>query len=115
MIDTLSIPGVTTWTTLPWKRMHKIFGKHSINIHHWPEGVPFPPINVEDLEGKLRGKSKNAPERKPRTDKSVRGLSRDYLFLLALAIRNEDYPLHFEVYTDGLPTGEFIVVHTVCI
>ena len=92
--------------------MHKAFGKHNINVHNWPESVLFPPINVEDLEGKLRGKPKKAPQGKVRTDKSVRGLMRDDLYLLALAIRSKDYPLHFKVYTDGLSTGEFIVVHT---
>ena len=115
MIDTLAVPGAKPWTSFPWRKLHKAFGKYNINVHNWPEGVPFPPINVEDLEGKLRGKlrgkPKNAPEPKVRTDKSVRGLAKDYLFLLALAIRSEDYPLQFKIYTDGLSTGQFIEVH----
>ena len=113
MIDTLAIPGATPWTTFPWRRLHTTFGKHNINIHNWPEGVPFPNINVQDLEGRLRGKPKNAPQRKVRTDKSIRALQRDDLYVLALAIRSKVYPLHFKVYTGGLSTGEFILVHTI--
>ena len=115
MIDTLAIPDATPWTTFPWRKMHTSFGKYNINVHHWPEGVPLPPINVLDLEGKLRGKPKNAPQRKVRTDKSVRGLQRDDLYVLALGIRSKEYPLHFKIYTGGLSTGEFILLHTICI
>lgn len=86
--------------------MHTIFGKASIGVHNWPEGVPFPPINVEDLEERILGRAEDA-DTVTRTSRSVTQLSRMNLYFLAKAIRNEEHPLHFRVYTDGLATGTF--------
>ena len=112
ILDELAIPGASPWTTFPWKKMHITFGGCNISIHHWPEDTPLPPINVEDLEGKILGKSKVAPEPDTDSGKSFRTLKRDYLYRLALALRDKDHPLHFKVHTNGLPTGEFIATHT---
>ena len=95
--------------------MHLTFGKLGVNIHNWPEGVHFPPINVADIGKKILGKSKNAKNAKKdgeRDVKSIRLLPLDDLYVLALALRNEEHPLHFRIYTDGLSTGEFFVAHT---
>ena len=92
--------------------MHLIFGKLSIGIHNWPEGVPFPPINVANIGKKILQKSKNVPKDDARGVKSIRLLPLDDLYFLALALRNEEHPLHFKIYTDGLSTGEFFVSHT---
>ena len=105
ILERLGVPGVPRRRNVPWKTMHTVLGKASINVHNWPEGVPFPPINVEDLEEKILGKSEDAGDENVRNTRSLTQLSKIDLFLLAKAIRCEVHPLHFRVYTDGLPTG----------
>ena len=82
-----------------------MFGGHSINIHNWPEGVPFPPINVEDLDDKILGKSQGAEAKTVWNQRTVLQLPSLDLLLLAKALHDPDYPLHFKIYTDGLATG----------
>lgn len=112
MIDELAIPGVTSWTSFPWRSMHTVFGNNSIKIRNWPEGVSLPPINVEDLEKEILGKPKDVPKDGVANVKSIRSLPRTELYLLALALRNKKYPFHFEIHTDGHPTGELIAADT---
>ena len=105
ILEMLAIPNLTRRRGFPWKTMHIAFGKANVNVHNWPEGVPFPPINVEDVEEKMRGKSGSTKEEKGQGVRCVAQLPKLELYFLAKAIRNEEYPLHFQVYTDGLPTG----------
>ena len=104
-LDSLAIPGKESWTQFPWRTMHTVFGNHGITIHNWPEGVPWPPINVEDLDDVIYRKSEDAEVPKGRIPRTVLQLSKIDLHFLAKAIRDPDYPLHFKVYTDGLITG----------
>ena len=104
-LDSLAIPGKESWTQFPWKTMHSVFGNHSIHVHNWPEGVPFPAIKVQNIEDVIYGKSEDAKAENGQNVRSVVQLPLLDLYLLAKALRDKDYPLHFKVYTDGLATG----------
>lgn len=111
-LDDLDVPYV--WKTFPWKRMHIDFGAWNIQVLNWPEGVDFPPISADDPEVTILGMPGNAPQGNGPKAKAFHQLSRLTLYMIAKAIRNDKYPLHFRVLTGGRPTGKSTVTWILC-
>lgn len=112
-IDELDLPYV--WKYFPWKRMNTDFGAWNVQVLNWPEGVDFPPISTDDPEVMILGMPGNAPQGSGPKTKAFHQLSRLALYMIAKAIRNEKYPLHFRVLTGGRPTGKSTVTWIPCI
>ena len=67
------------------------FPSLGIQWRHFPEGVPLPPVSIQTaLKGDKKGKKakKNA----------LQSLSQLQIGFLYTAIRNPEYPLHFQIY-----------------
>lgn len=89
--------------------MHIDFGKLSIQVHNWPEGIKLPPIRVDNIAARLLGTAEDMEDCRS-SKRSFRSLPIQDLYILGIALRNAEHPLHFRIYTDGLPTGNFIVI-----
>ncbi|KAI1784324.1 hypothetical protein LXA43DRAFT_1066862 [Ganoderma leucocontextum] len=92
LLNSLDIPNLT-WKSFPWKSLGSIFVSRKVCLHHWPEGIPFPPIAEHKV---AKGGKSSSKEKYVR---SIHNLSREHLDFLLRAVVNESYAIYFTVST----------------